>query len=60
MTRYYRRRRPGTRDTLTALAVAAGVAAGVFYLTRLLLAREPLGDRPSDASGGDDGEAQRS
>lgn len=50
MTRYYRRRSRDWRRTGTAAAVAAGVAvsvgAVVFYVTRIFLAREPLGGTP--------------
>jgi hypothetical protein len=47
MTRY--RRRPLTREDSLAsaamsLVVGAGVAAFTFYVTRLLLSREPLSD----------------
>lgn len=53
MTRYHRRRPPDRRETLTAAALAAGVAVGVgaatFYLARLFIARETLGERaPTD------------
>lgn len=57
MTRHYRRRRPGTRETIKAAAVAAGAAAGVaavtFYLTRVFLSREPL-PGPRDAPARDE------
>lgn len=50
MTRYYRRRRPGARETAVSAAVAAALAAGVgavtFYLVRLFLSRERLGPPP--------------
>lgn len=64
MTRYHRRRRPECRETVTAAALAAGVAVGVgavtFYLTRLFLAREPLGERTdTDEPAGTDGGATR-
>ena len=43
------RRPPEGRETGAALVLAGiaavGVGAGTFYLTRLLLAREPLGGR---------------
>ena len=48
MTRYLRRRRPDWEDTFraTALGIGIGVATGVaaFYLARLFLTREVLGD----------------
>lgn len=51
MTPSHRRRRPRTEDTLKAAAIAAGAAAGVaavtFYVTRILLAREPLSESGS-------------
>ena len=46
MTRYYRAKRPGSRENLgaglVALGLAAGVAAVSFYFVRLFLAREPM------------------
>jgi len=46
MSPYYRRRKPGNRETggaaLAALGVAAGVAAVTFYFVRLMLCREAL------------------
>ncbi len=48
MRRRYVRREPKRRDTITAaamsVALAAGVGAVTFYVTRLLLARETLVD----------------
>lgn len=43
MSRHYARRRAGWKENLGSAMVAAGVGAAVFYLTRLLLARESLG-----------------
>jgi len=47
MTSRYIRSRATHRDNAVAAlissAVALGIVAGVFYFTRLLLAREPLG-----------------
>lgn len=60
MTRYHRRRRPGIRETVTAAALAAGVAAVTFYVTRLLISREPLGSEPEDRAGRASGEGARS
>lgn len=59
MTRYYRRRRPGARETAVSAAAAAALAAGVgavtFYLVRLFLSRERLGLPPSLPSSDEDG-----
>lgn len=59
MTRYYRRRRPGVRETAISAAVAATLAAGVgavtFYLVRLFLSRERLGPAPPLPSSDEDG-----
>lgn len=45
------RHRPGGRESLTALGAGLGVGlvvgGVVFYLARLLLAREPLAPAPS-------------
>ncbi len=53
MSRYFRRRTPGTRENLEAGAVAAGLALGVatvtFYLLRLFLSREPISPRPEES-----------
>jgi hypothetical protein len=42
MANFYLQREAGSRDRLTALAVAVGVGGLSFYLTRMLLARESL------------------
>jgi hypothetical protein len=46
---YYMRTEAGWRENVTAAAVAFGVGAAVFYLTRILVSREPL--EPSAGSG---------
>lgn len=42
MSRHWIRRPPRWKETLGAGLLATGVAAVSFYLTRMLLAREPL------------------
>lgn len=42
MSRHWIRRPPRWKETLAAGLLATGVAAASFYLTRVLLAREPL------------------
>ena len=42
MSPHFTRRSAGWRENVGAALVAGGVGAAVFYLTRLLLAREPL------------------
>lgn len=46
MSRYYRRREPGSKENagaaLAALGVAAGAAVVTFYFVRIMLSREPL------------------
>lgn len=62
MSTHWIRTPPDRRETATALLAAGIVAASVgvvtFYLTRTLLAREPLrgGELPSRGAGGAGGE----
>jgi hypothetical protein len=48
MTKFYARRKAGTRERLAALAVAVGVGGLSFYLSRVLLARESLESKAPD------------
>ena len=63
MTRFYRRKEPGPRETLgaglLALGLATGVAAVSFYFVRLFLAREPLEELEDERlPGGSEGEGK--
>lgn len=55
MSVVYRRRSPSRRDDAGAAAVSilfgAGAAAVTFYLTRLFLSREPLGQETHGGGG---------
>lgn len=62
MRRYWIRTSAGRRENLGAALAGAAVGAVVFYFTRMLLAREPIGgeewegasqgkDRPTDVEG---------
>lgn len=42
MSRHWIRRRADWKETLGAGLLATGVAAATFYLTRVILARDPL------------------
>lgn len=57
MTVHFRRRRLSRMDELGALSVSVliglGSAAVTYYVTRLLLSRERLGEEPSLRSVGD-------
>ncbi|MFP3947599.1 MAG: hypothetical protein ACLFWG_02625 [Longimicrobiales bacterium] len=59
MTRYFRRRRPKRNDDLTAAAVGVGVGvatgAVAFYLVRLFLTREVLGNAVREHGEGEAG-----
>ena len=51
MSRYFRRKEPGSGENLRAGLVAGGLAAAVaavsFYFVRIFLSREPLESLPS-------------
>lgn len=63
MTRDWIRNEPSTRDDvlagLTALGAAAVVGGVTYWLTRLVLAREPVALEPPDPPEGDRGEGER-
>jgi len=48
VTTYYRRRRPGWRETVASALVGAGVGAVAFYLTRVLASREAIPGEPRE------------